>query len=64
MSSAPSKAQPGVGTCSLYFASSKPPPLPGGVLYLNGEEGIVNNACFPSEVGQCYNSSLKLEKAQ
>ncbi len=39
-----SKEAPGVGTACLYFSAPRPP-LPGNVLYLNGEDdGIVNNA--------------------
>lgn len=47
----PSKPNPGVGTACLYFSATRPP-TPGALLYLNGEDGgIVNNMCFPSEVG-------------
>lgn len=60
LASAPSKDAPGVGTCNLYFAASRPP-LPGNVLYLNGEtsgfasrNALVNNCCFPSEVAPTY----------
>ncbi|KAG2448128.1 hypothetical protein HYH02_006713 [Chlamydomonas schloesseri] len=51
---APSKADPGVGTCNLYFRAPKPP-SPENILYLNGEDtGIVNNCCFPSTVAPSY----------
>jgi hypothetical protein len=55
LAAAPSKSDPGVGTCCLYFDAPKPP-QEGNVLYLNGESdgGIVNNACFPSEVSRSY----------
>lgn len=54
LGTSPSKSEPGVGTCCLYFTAPKPP-MPGNVLYLNGEDdGIVNNACFPSEVSPSY----------
>ena len=49
---APSKDAAGVGTCCLYFSATRPP-LPGPMLYLNGEDGgVVNNCCFPSTVRQ------------
>ncbi|GLC46739.1 hypothetical protein PLESTB_001358300 [Pleodorina starrii] len=54
LQSSPSKPQPGVGTCCLYFRAPKPP-SPENILYLNGEdEGIVNNCCFPSTVAPSY----------
>ena len=52
----PSKPERGVGTCCLYFAADRPP-LPGNVLYLNGDtrsDSLVNNCCFPSEVSRSY----------
>jgi phytoene dehydrogenase-like protein len=55
LASSPSKREPGVGTCCLYFAAPRPP-MPGNVLYLDGENagGLVNNCCFPSEVCGTY----------
>ncbi|KAL6748117.1 oxidoreductase-like protein [Haematococcus lacustris] len=56
LQASPSKPEPGVGTCCLYFAAPRPA-LPGPLLYLSGEEdsaGPVNNACFPSEVCSSY----------
>ncbi|KAG2482905.1 hypothetical protein HYH03_018187 [Edaphochlamys debaryana] len=54
MQSTPSKPEPGVGTCCLYFKAAKPP-SPEPILYLNGQEGgIVNNCCFPSTVAPSY----------
>jgi protoporphyrinogen oxidase len=55
LETAPSKDADPVGTCCLYFSAPKPP-LPGNILYLDGDggTGIVNNCCFPSEVSQTY----------
>ncbi|KXZ45256.1 hypothetical protein GPECTOR_56g352 [Gonium pectorale] len=56
LAGSPSKADPGVGTCCLYFAAPQAP-SPEPILYLNGEgdgDGIVNNACFPSTVAPSY----------
>ncbi|GIL43974.1 hypothetical protein Vafri_1549 [Volvox africanus] len=54
LQSSPSKSDPGVGTCCLYFRAPKPP-SPENILYLNGEDGgIVNNCCFPSTVAPSY----------
>lgn len=52
----PSKKADPMGTCCLYFSAERPP-LPGNVLYLDGEGlpgSIVNNCCFPSEVSPTY----------
>ncbi|GIL82041.1 hypothetical protein Vretimale_1587 [Volvox reticuliferus] len=54
LQSSPSKPDPGVGTCCLYFRAPKPPSSE-NILYLNGEDGgIVNNCCFPSTVAPSY----------
>jgi hypothetical protein len=51
---APSKSEPGVGTCNLYFKAPAPP-APDNILYLNGTgSGLVNNCCFPSTVAPSY----------
>ena len=53
MQASPSKASPGLGTCCLYFSAPQAP-SPQPMLYLNGEDndGVVNNCCFPSTVGE------------
>ncbi|EFJ49392.1 hypothetical protein VOLCADRAFT_80651 [Volvox carteri f. nagariensis] len=54
LQSSPSKPEPGVGTCCVYFRAPKPPSSE-NILYLNGEDdGIVNNCCFPSTVAPSY----------
>ncbi|KAF6255152.1 hypothetical protein COO60DRAFT_1272702 [Scenedesmus sp. NREL 46B-D3] len=54
LDAAPSKSEPGVGTCNLYFRAPQPP-APDNVLYLNGTgSGLVNNCCFPSTVAPSY----------
>jgi protoporphyrinogen oxidase len=47
---------PGVGTCCVYFScSAERLPSEEGILYLDGGGcGIVNNACFPSNVAASY----------
>eukprot|EP00884_Botryococcus_braunii_P017120 jgi/Botrbrau1/4091/Bobra.152_3s0041.2 len=50
----PSKPEPAVGTCNIYFRAPKAA-SPLNILYLNGTDtGIVNNACFPSTVAPSY----------
>jgi hypothetical protein len=54
LQAAPSKSEPGVGTCNLYFKAPQPP-APDNILYLNGTgSGMVNNCCFPSTVAPSY----------
>lgn len=54
LQAAPSKPEPGVGTCNLYFRAPAAP-FPDNILYLNGTgQGLVNNCCFPSTVAPSY----------
>lgn len=54
LEAAPSKSEPGVGTCCLYFSATSHPSEE-NILYLNGEDGgIVNNLCFPATVAPAY----------
>lgn len=54
LQASPSKPEPGVGTCNLYFKAPAAP-FPDNILYLNGTgQGLVNNCCFPSTVAPSY----------
>ncbi|KAK9917191.1 hypothetical protein WJX75_001718 [Coccomyxa subellipsoidea] len=54
LEASPSKTEPGVGTCNLYFRAPAAP-REENILYLNGESsGLVNNVCFPSTVAPSY----------
>jgi hypothetical protein len=54
LQASPSKPEPGVGTCNLYFKAPAAP-FPDNILYLDGTgKGLVNNCCFPSTVAPSY----------